>query len=44
MYDFGDFSNYIKVAVDRVGGPTKAAHKIGVSNAMVPPLLSACPL
>lgn len=35
MYDFGDFRNYIKVAVDRVGGPTKAAHKIGVSNATI---------
>ena len=32
---FSDFSNPIKNAVDRVGGPTKAAHRLNVSNATV---------
>ncbi|MDH6149317.1 MULTISPECIES: YdaS family helix-turn-helix protein [Paraburkholderia] len=28
-------SNYIKIAVDRIGGPTKVAHACSVSNAAV---------
>ena len=29
------FSNYVKAAVDRVGGPTKAAHLLKVSNTTI---------
>lgn len=32
---FGDFQNKVKVAIERLGGPTKAAHLLGVSNATV---------
>lgn len=28
-------SNHIKIAVDRIGGPTKVAHTCSVSNATV---------
>jgi len=28
-------TNYVKVAVDRAGGPTRAAHAVGVSNATI---------
>ncbi|GCB02630.1 CI repressor [Ralstonia sp. SET104] len=27
--------NYVKIAVERLGGPTKAAHAAGVSNASI---------
>lgn len=29
------FQNHIRTAINRIGGPTKAAHKIGVSNATI---------
>jgi len=29
------FTNYVRIAVDRVGGPTKAARLAGVSNATI---------
>ena len=32
---YGDFSNQVKTAVDRVGGPTKTAHRLHVSNATI---------
>lgn len=34
MY-LNEFRNHIKDAVNRIGGPTKAAHAIGVSNTTV---------
>ena len=33
MFDIS--RNYVRVGVDRVGGPTKAAHAIGVSNTTI---------
>lgn|GEM_PF-2832989 len=30
-----DFRNHIIIAVERLGGPTKAAHATGVSNATI---------
>lgn len=32
---FGDFSNKVKTAIDRIGGPTKAARLCGVANATI---------
>lgn len=32
---FNNFSNHVKIAVDRLGGPTRAAHSAGVSNATI---------
>lgn len=29
------YSNNVKIAVDRLGGPTKAANAVGVSNATI---------
>ncbi|MGF6635085.1 DNA-binding phage protein [Paraburkholderia sp. MM6662-R1] len=34
-------SNHIKIAVDRIGGPTKVAHACSVSNATVHNWLSS---
>lgn len=28
-------TNFVRIAVDRLGGPTKAAHQMGVSNATI---------
>jgi len=33
--DVNSFRNHVKAAVDRLGGPTKAAHAAGVSNATI---------
>lgn len=33
MFSFS--TNYVRIAVDRLGGPTKAAHQMGVSNATI---------
>ena len=30
-----DFHNQVQVAIDRVGGPTKAAHELQVSNTTI---------
>ena len=32
---FVDFNNKVKIAVDRIGGPTKAANLCGVANATI---------
>lgn len=32
---FGDLSNKVRVAVDRIGGPTKTANLLGVANATI---------
>jgi hypothetical protein len=32
---FPDFRNYVKDAIDRLGGPTRAAHAAGVSNTTI---------
>lgn len=29
------FQNHVKTAVARIGGPTRAAHAVGVSNATI---------
>ena len=34
MY-FGDFQNYVQTAVQRLGGPTKSAHAMSVSNTTI---------
>lgn len=33
--DVNNFRDHVKAAVDRLGGPTKAAHAAGVSNATI---------
>lgn len=32
---FGEFQNKVKVAVDRIGGPTKTANLCGVANSTI---------
>jgi DNA-binding transcriptional regulator YdaS (Cro superfamily) len=32
---FGDFQNYVKTAVQRLGGPTKTANAMTVSNTTI---------